>query len=594
MTEWRQITSDSLLDNVDTPFRVRAGPGAGKTSWLVLHIKNVLKQSMRLTGVSHIACISYTNVAAEEIVKRLGAAADRVEVLTIHSFLYRNIVKPYVRLLKNEDGTALVNYALVDGHDEHRPSYPLVKAWLGSIGQQWVLNNSKGQDELWRKLEKCRWLHNEGTGEWQLQLPANVKPRLQAKIATGLATYKAHYWKCGIIDHDDVLYFSHRILKENPTVVAFLSDRFPYLFVDEFQDTNPVQTQVVSWLAEYGTVVGVIGDPEQAIFGFQGARRKDFEQFGLPGCADLEIPGNHRSTNRIISLLNHVRRDGLEQCGQRSTEGEPVRMLVGTIEAVATKVKQFIGQDAPLAVLARDNKTVCCLRGHAKSVSPADPWEEVGSCDPDRRRFLEQVVRGAELARVGQYSQAITEVVKGIRIRNGELRDPLKYKGQVTILDRHAIALSVLEILLTGYDELAKKPLLCSYERLSELLRHETAGLSLKRVVSGQFKQVAERMLFSTLAESVILGEDARLVRTIHKAKATEFPNVLVYFESQEQLARVIEPDKVPNVEEEQEERRIAYVGLSRARDQLFMSTGSLDGKQEASLSNLGVGVIRC
>ena len=594
MTAWRQIAADRPLDNVDTPFRVRAGPGAGKTSWLVLHIKNVLKRSMRLTGASRIACISYTNVAAEEIVKRLGSAADRVEVSTIHSFLYRNVVKPYLRLLKNKDGTALVNYALVDGHDEHRPSYPQVKEWLGSIDQQWVLSNKNGRDELWRKLEKCRWMHNERTAEWQLQLAANVRPRLQAKLALGLATYKAHYWKYGIIDHDDVLYFSHRILKENSILVEFMRDRFPYLFVDEFQDTNPVQTQVVSWLAECGTVVGVIGDPEQSIFGFQGARRKDFEQFGMPGCADLAIPGNHRSTNRIITLLNHVRRDSLEQHGHRSTEGEPVRVLVGTIEAVATKVKQFIEQDAPLAVLARNNKTVGCLRGHVKSANSTDPWEEIGGCDPDRRRFLEQVVRGAELARVGQYSQAITEAIKGIRVRNGELRDPLKYKGQVTILDRQAIALSILEMMLTCYDELVKNPLLCTYERLGELLQHETTGLSLKRVVSGQFKQLAERMLFSALAESVVLGEEARLVRTIHKAKATEFPNVLVYFESQEQLARVIEPDKVPGVEEEQEERRIAYVGLSRARDRLFISIEKLDGEQERLLSTLGVEVMRC
>ena len=144
MTAWRQIASDGLLDNVDTPFRVRAGPGAGKTTWLVHHIKNVLKRSMRLTGASRIACISYTNVAAEEIVKGLGFAADRVEVSTIHSFLYRNVVKPNLRLLKKEDDTALVNYALVDGHDEHRPSYPRISEWLEGIGQKRMLLAFRG------------------------------------------------------------------------------------------------------------------------------------------------------------------------------------------------------------------------------------------------------------------------------------------------------------------------------------------------------------------------------------------------------------------------------------------------------------------
>lgn len=581
-----------MLIDVDTAFRLRAGPGAGKTTWLVLHIKNVLKRSTRLTGASRIACISYTNVAADEIVERLGSAADRVEVSTIHSFLYRNVVKPYLRLLKNEDGTALVNYALVDGHEEHRPSYPQVKEWLDSIGQQWVLNNKKSREELWRKLEKCRWMHNGKTGEWQLQLPANVRPGLQKKIALGLATYKAYYWKQGIIDHDDVLYISHRILEENPVLVKFMGDRFPYLFVDEFQDTSPVQTQVVTWLAGCGAVVGVIGDPEQSIFGFQGARRDDFEQFGLPGCADLEIPGNHRSTNRIITLLNHVRRDSLEQHGHRSTEGEPVRMLVGTMEATSAKARELTGEGEEITVLAWKNDTVARLRGY---VPVGDIWREIENCDPKRSWFLQHVVRAVELARVKEYSLAMAEAVKGIRVRDGQLREPLKYKGLVIAVDRQAIALAILEVILTEYDALAKEPLLCTYDRLSKRLKCEMAGLSLTKVLStGEFKQLAERITFGTLAESVVLGEEARLTRTIHKAKAAEFPSVLVHFESPEEIARVIEPEKVPDEEVEQEKRRIAYVGLSRAQDRLFISTESLDCRQEALLSDLGVEVIRC
>lgn len=598
VTAWNQIASDTMLVDVDTPFRLRAGPGAGKTHWLVMHIKNVVERSSRLTGASRVACISYTNVAAEEIVERLGSAADRVEVSTIHSFLYRNVVKPYLRLLKNDEGAPLVNYALVDGHDEHRPSYPCIKEWLEGIDQKRMLaKGMKGalKNVQWH-LEKRRWIRGEGGGHWQWRLPPMTKrfPPLNAKVEQGVSRYKIPYWKRGIIDHDDVLYFAHRILEEHPELLAFLSSRFPYLFVDEFQDTNPVQTDLVKWLADNGTVVGVVGDPEQAIFGFQGAKREDFEAFSLPAHEDYEIDGNRRSTNRIIALLNYVRQDGLKQQGHRPVEGERVRALVGTMAAITMRVRQFVEQDAPIAVLARKNPRVNYLRRHINSAQATDPWEQMEDCDPDRRRFLEQLVRGVELARGAQYPLAIAEAVKGIRVRDGKLRDPLKYKGQVTILDRQGIALSILEMSLTHYDELVKKPLLYTYEKLGEVLQHEIEGLSLKKAVSGQFRQLAEQMLLGTLAESVTLGEEARLARTIHKAKATEFPNVVVHFESQEQLARVIEPDKVPGVEEEQEERRIAYVGLSRARDRLFVSIENLDDKQETLLVDLGVEVIRC
>ena len=86
MTGRQVIESDTHLDEVDHHFRVFAGPGAGKTFWLVKHIKNVLSRSKRLTAPAKIACISYTNVAAGSILQGLGPSADRVDVSTIHSF----------------------------------------------------------------------------------------------------------------------------------------------------------------------------------------------------------------------------------------------------------------------------------------------------------------------------------------------------------------------------------------------------------------------------------------------------------------------------------------------------------------------------
>jgi len=84
-----RITSDSALIDIEHHFRVSAGPGAGKTHWLVEHIRNVLHRSNRLGKTRKIACITYTNIAVETILSRLGTSVDRVEVSTIHSFLYK-------------------------------------------------------------------------------------------------------------------------------------------------------------------------------------------------------------------------------------------------------------------------------------------------------------------------------------------------------------------------------------------------------------------------------------------------------------------------------------------------------------------------
>ena len=121
------IASDSLLIDIEHHFRVSAGPGAGKTHWLVEHIRNVLHRSKRLGKTRKIACITYTNIAVETILRRLGTSADRVEVSTIHSFLYKHIVKPYASFIADEYG---LNIKEMDGHDDPFVNFGNVKKWI--------------------------------------------------------------------------------------------------------------------------------------------------------------------------------------------------------------------------------------------------------------------------------------------------------------------------------------------------------------------------------------------------------------------------------------------------------------------------------
>ncbi|MBY7013075.1 ATP-dependent helicase, partial [Clostridium botulinum] len=120
-------------------------------------------------------------------------------------------------------------------------------------------------------------------------------------------SYKQLFWDEGIIHHEDVLYFSFNLLEQYPMIKEFLSAKYPYIFLDEFQDTNPIQTQIIKWLGEAGSVTGVIGDPAQSIYKFQGASRKDFLEFNLLNQKNYKIEKNRRSTENIIKILNHLR-----------------------------------------------------------------------------------------------------------------------------------------------------------------------------------------------------------------------------------------------------------------------------------------------
>ena len=122
-----------MLDDIEHHFKVVAGPGAGKTRWLSNHIRNVLSNSARLNKCRNIACITYTNVGVETIISRQGDSIDNVEVSTIHSFLYKHVVKPYIFLIKDEFG---LDPGKIDGHDELVPSGGFVYQWKKKTKKQ--------------------------------------------------------------------------------------------------------------------------------------------------------------------------------------------------------------------------------------------------------------------------------------------------------------------------------------------------------------------------------------------------------------------------------------------------------------------------
>ena len=198
------ITSDSLIP-IEQHFRVSAGPGAGKTHWLINHIKNVQYTSSRLNRTRKIACITYTNIAVETILNRLSSSVDRVEVSTIHSFLYKHIVKPYVRFIANDYD---LNVNKMDGHDDLILSnYSFLDELKQKTRQQRITNNA----ELIEAIASARWkFNNAGTLEVKPDYPRRID-NYSIKNETYFE-YKKMTWVKGVLHHDDVLFFSYQLL----------------------------------------------------------------------------------------------------------------------------------------------------------------------------------------------------------------------------------------------------------------------------------------------------------------------------------------------------------------------------------------------
>jgi len=584
------ITSDQRLEKIDMHFRVFAGPGAGKTHWLIEHMKNVVERSSRLGKVAQIACISYTNVAVDEIINRLGSYSDRVYASTIHSFLYIHVVKPYAFLLRNSDGQQLVNSEEMDGHDEHHPTYQNVTRWLaqvreaGDTGRYFIRQDN--QKDVFKYLKKLRWRRDGSTNAWRLSVNSARKPVLglpSIKKTELYRVYKPNYWKNGIVDHDDILYLACRILEENPELRAFLSAKFPYLFVDEFQDTNPIQTQIVEWLAHTGTYVGVVGDTEQSIYGFQGAKVEDFQNFTLNGTViDFVIQGNRRSTKSIVRVLNAARSDSLQQEALRDTDGTPPSVHVGEITGLIAEITKY--HHGEVMLLTHEIKTLPILRNPQLEINP-EIESEFDEADSEfgRRRFLVQLATAFVFLQEQSFTKAYKALTVGIPRK---IRKPFAHASnpQLTQVEHSALIVQLLEYCTEQYAHLLTLTIADVYAMMRSKIGEIIQDLSMTAYTSGRGAAFAQSHGFLELISAITPSDEIRTARTIHKAKSQEFDHVVLVLPEKNDIHPLIKENGRSN----DEDKRRLYVAMSRARETLYLVIPELDASHESTLKKMG------
>lgn len=554
-----QIDSNHIVSNIEQHFKVSAGPGAGKTHWLVQHIKNVLHNSKRLSKTRKIACITYTNVAVETILDRLGNYSDHVEVSTIHSFLYKHIVKPYAVFIADEYG---LNIEIMDGHDDTILSnYSFLEEWKKKTRQFTISEYNVVHDAF----SNLKWKYDSNMD----LICKTDRPFKAGKYSIkndSYFEYKLMTWERGIIHHDDVLFFSYKIIHKFPFVLEVLRAKFPYFFIDEFQDSNPIQVNIIQKIGERETTIGIIGDIAQSIYGFQGADPSQFSSFTLNGMQSYEMIQNRRSTNSIINALKLVRKD-LEQKPFRNKQGELPKILCGDRIVAYTQAQVYSSQENVIT-LSRNNITANAMKQHYNGGQLNNKlFNELQTQDTntERRLVISSCVKGVEMARERKFKDAIKELM-AIYKRN--VRDKE---------DRKKKALNDLHFLMERYDVFKGMSLLNFHSFLKRERFSDISNLS-----KGGAKTFYENHSYQDLALCVRVHEDLSSHRTIHNAKGDEFNNVLLLVNDEKDLDFL----NSPNLQVD-EEHRIAYVALSRARERLFISTPSLDLKTRKKLEGV-------
>lgn len=539
--------------NIEHHFKIYAGPGAGKTTWLINHIKNVIQNSKRLGKIKKIACITYTNIAVEKIVDNLECTDESVEVNTIHSFLYKNVVKPYISFLEIPE----LNVTKIKGHDEYVPNKSILYNVKSKTNQIYL-----DDEDLLKALLDLQWKFDKNG---ILQIGPRNKFKYKIKSGTYIL-YKKICWNKGILHHDDVLYFSWLLIEKYPSILEILRAKFPYIFIDEFQDTNPIQAEILKKLAERESIIGVIGDKAQSIYKFQGADVSQFENFELDLMTEYKIEGNHRCTEEIINVLNVIRNDStLTQYSPDNKHGCKPRILVGDIISTHQKAKGICGLQ-PLWTLCYKNITSNCMKK--------------GYAEKDENITLEDIItHDSNAIRAKQLFYIISSIEYSLE---NKIKSALKLmKRAMRNESADGAALIQLQYFLDNYENYKEKTLTEFYSNFVNENAFNKAKIS-----KGKPKDFYDSKKYCDLALAVRIDDDDGLNRTIHKAKGDENDCVMVIIPDTDNIEKELGFLLKPDINTEK--NRVYYVALSRAKKKLFISVPEMNEEIGKKLKHIG------
>ncbi|WP_418895136.1 UvrD-helicase domain-containing protein [Limibacterium fermenti] len=569
------ITSDDLIP-IEQHFRVSAGPGAGKTHWLINHIKNVLYTSSRLYKTRKVACITYTNIAVETILTRLGSSSDRVEVTTIHSFLYKHIVKPYVKFIADDYE---LNVNRIDGHDEVTISRGRIINWVtnhpkaSSLSHPYTVNQLTRLEDniaaLTNWLSKVSFTFNSTDNlviscdrKYAYSNEANrryLNKRCLDLLETDLISLKKEYWKRGILHHDDVLFFSYQLLVRYPFILTILRAKFPYFYIDEFQDSNPIQVRILKMIGQVETRVGIIGDKAQSIYGFQGADASQFEAFRLDGMTDYQMLDNRRSTNQIIDCLNLIR-PGFMQNKVNDMNGEIPHIIVGNTKSALNKGKELCSSDIIHSLSYKNITSNAIKKEMDVNVPTNNLFKSLSEKDSNKERqsLVSACIKATEYAMHNRFKEALKEFEKILSNKDTARKEALKH----------------LTLLVSRYYEYSNGSLLDFHAFVSTNIKAVSA------LRAGGIQDFYMNNTYKQLAVCVNIIEDNSLHRTIHKSKGDEFDNVMLVVDKEADLSFLFSPNLDNN-----EDHRVFYVAMSRAKNRLFISTPTLSAANRAKVA---------
>lgn len=599
--------------HTDGPLLILAGAGSGKTRVLTHRIAYLIGE--RGVKAWNILAITFTNKAAEEMRQRVdnlvGFGAESVWVSTFHSACVR-ILRRFIDRLGYEN-----HFTIYDTDDQKT----LIKEVCRKVDVDTKVFKERSL------LSAISSAKNEMILPDEFELNAGGD-FAKMKIAKVYREYEAQMRANNALDFDDLLVKTVQLLQTQPDVLESYQERFRYIMVDEYQDTNTVQFQLVSLLAGKYKNLCVVGDDDQSIYKFRGANIRNILDFEheFPDAKVIKLEQNYRSTGNILNAANSViannRGRKEKSLWTENGEGELIRLRQFD---TAFDEADFIGEDIKSAVRQGGsyNDSAVLYRTNAQSrlleekfIAMNIPYKIVGGVNFYARREIKDLLaylktidngrddvavrriinvpkRGIGLTTINRIQESATE--RGIGFYEALLAPELiaGVGRSATKLDSFAALIEYFKTLAeemnitdllqeviekTGYIESLenedKEEAKTRKENIDELIskaatyEESCQDKDEKATLSGFLEEVA------LVADIDSLDEDQEYVvlMTLHSAKGLEFPRV--YLAGMEDgLFPGYMSINAGDREELEEERRLCYVGITRAEQELTLTS---------------------
>ena len=598
-------------ETIDGALLVLAGAGTGKTRVITYRIAYMLQQ-----GISPLSIVgmTFTNKAAREMKERLSVlvdedAAQKISLGTFHSFC--------VKILRREIGLLgyTSSFTIALGHEQEG----LIKEAIASSGYVKDLDLtleyvsgfiSKSKNQLYTPA----------------QAAANAENMLQQRAGIVYKRYQQVLFNQNMVDFDDLLILVIQIWKKSPEVLQKYQNRYKYLLVDEYQDTNLIQFTLLKMLIEKTNNICVVGDDDQSIYGWRGAEVKHILEFGdyFPGAKIVKLEQNYRSTNTILHAANTIISENDDRYKKNlwSDKGDgdiinviktkdPEEEALFIVDAILDDTYNYQSPYSNFAILYRSNHLSRVIEKQLREARI--PYRLVGGKSFFHRKEIMDAVAYLKLVVNSKDDQSLLRILstppRGIGDKSIEaLKDIQKndYVPFVSLLGSKKFAKCVSNKAGTGGKNLSET--IIKYQKIFDETHDiaQTAHLYLKEVgfLDGFLKMYKKEKdatkrqenVFELLnaideyekqdGEANLLGflenfalyddndkvdgdeESAVTLMTVHASKGLEFPFIFIMGmeDSLFPHARSIEEGS------ENEERRLFYVAITRAQQNLIMT----------------------